>query len=101
MMNYRGLKAIIFSLALMISVFCGGFRSTTSYAADDAVVSVAESEQEDETTDEEPDEEAVLGVRRENTEDSTDIAGRVITIIVAAGIGFAMIYIKRRKNGDR
>ncbi len=101
MKNYRGLKAIIFSLALMISVLGGGLGSTTSYAADEACVSAAEAEWEDETTDGEPDEEAVLGVRRENTEDKADIAGRVITIIVAAGIGFAMIYIKRRKNGDR
>ncbi len=45
---------------------------------------------------------AVLGARRGGeTDDTTDILGRIITIIVAAGIGFAMIFIKRKKNEEK
>ena len=43
---------------------------------------------------------AVLGARRGRTEDSANTLGRIITIIVAAGIGFTMIFIKRKKNEE-
>ncbi len=43
---------------------------------------------------------AVLGARRGRTEDSTDMFGRIVTIIVAAGIGFTMVFIKRKKNEE-
>jgi hypothetical protein len=43
---------------------------------------------------------AVLGARRGRTEDTTNTLGRIITIIVAAGIGFMMIFIKRKKNEE-
>lgn len=43
---------------------------------------------------------AVLGARRGRTEDSTNTFGRIVTIIVAAGIGFTMIFIKRKKNEE-
>lgn len=43
---------------------------------------------------------AVLGARRGRTEDSTNTLGRIITIIVAAGIGFTMIFIKRKKSEE-
>ncbi len=101
MKKYNGVKAFIFSLALMITLLGGGPGSVRSYAVEEVTVNVSKSGQEDDTIGTDSDEEAVLGVRRENTEDTADIAGRVITIIVAAGIGFAMIYIKRRKNGDK
>ena len=43
---------------------------------------------------------AVLGARRGRTEDSANTLGRIITIIVAAGIGFTMVFIKRKKNEE-
>ncbi len=43
---------------------------------------------------------AVLGARRGGTEDSANMVGRIITIVVAAGIGFTMIFLKRKKNED-
>ena len=42
---------------------------------------------------------ADIKLRSSGTDDSTDTLGRIITIIVAAAIGFIMIYIKR-KNRD-
>ncbi len=44
---------------------------------------------------------AVLGARRAGTEDTTNNIGRIITIVVAAGIGFTMIFLKRKKNEDQ
>ncbi len=44
---------------------------------------------------------AVLGARRGNTEDTANNIGRIITIILAAGIGFTMIFLKRKKNEDQ
>ncbi len=43
---------------------------------------------------------AVLGARRGGTEDSANMVGRIITIVVAAGIGFTMIFLKRKKKED-
>ncbi|MBP3233486.1 MAG: hypothetical protein J6M65_03565 [Eubacterium sp.] len=43
---------------------------------------------------------AVLGARRGRTEDTANTLGRIITIIIAAGIGFTMIFIKRKKNEE-
>ena len=44
---------------------------------------------------------AVLGARRGRTEDTANTLGRIITIIVAAGIGFTMIFIKRKKKEEK
>ncbi len=44
---------------------------------------------------------AVLGARRGGTDDETNTLGRIITIIVAAGIGFAMIFMKRKKKDEK
>ncbi len=41
---------------------------------------------------------AVLGARRSGTDDPADTLGRIITILVAAAIGFAMVFIKRRNR---
>lgn len=41
---------------------------------------------------------AVLGARRGGTDDPTNTFGRIITIIFAAGIGFLMIFMKRKKE---
>ncbi len=43
---------------------------------------------------------AVLGARRGRTEDSTNTFGRIITIIVAAAIGFTMVFIKRKTKEE-
>jgi len=43
---------------------------------------------------------AVLGARRAGTSD-TSIVGSIITIIVAAGIAFAMVFMKRKNKEDK
>ncbi|MBO5621235.1 MAG: hypothetical protein J5959_06350, partial [Butyrivibrio sp.] len=43
---------------------------------------------------------AVLGARRGNTSDDTNTFGRIIAIIVAAGVGFTMIFMKKKKEED-
>ena len=47
------------------------------------------------------DEPAVLGARRSGTGDTTNTVGRILTIIVAAGIGFTMVFIKRKKEEEK
>jgi hypothetical protein len=43
---------------------------------------------------------AVLGARRGRTDDATNTLGRIVTIVVAAGIGFTMIFMKRKKEDE-
>ncbi len=107
--------AFLLAIALVIATFGSDFASNRVLAEDEVGDTLEVNENADETLTVNPTQDitppavrelvtgeapAVLGERRGRTEDTADTFGRIVTIIVAAGIGFAMIFIKRNKNGE-